>query len=158
MVPIDADIAAGRFRRIPVSSGDAASDATQWTPPSGHADIAPSRFARCENDGYLTLDAPWVVPALLRSVPIAGRMLEPAAGRGHLSRELQCVGLETVSSDIRAYDKPLVPDIGVNDIRTLTSLRGFAWVVTNLPYRELEELSLAAAQFLVGRVGRSAST
>ena len=32
------------------------------------------------NDGYLTIDAPWVVPALMRSVPPRGRVLEPAAG------------------------------------------------------------------------------
>ena len=43
-------------------------NALAWTPPIGHADIAPSRFERIEGDGYLTLDAPWIVPALLRSV------------------------------------------------------------------------------------------
>ena len=37
-------------------------------------------YERIEGDGYLTIDAPWVVPALLRSAPIAGRVLEPAAG------------------------------------------------------------------------------
>ena len=50
-----------------------------WTPPRGHADIAPTRFERIEHDGYLTIDAPWVVPALMRSAPIEGRVLEPAA-------------------------------------------------------------------------------
>ena len=39
-----------------------------------------TRFERIEGDGYLTIDAPWVVPALLRSAPIEGRVLEPAAG------------------------------------------------------------------------------
>jgi hypothetical protein len=61
-----------------------------YAPPIGHADIAPTRFERIEGDGYLTLDAPWIVPALLRSVPIRGRVLEPAASRGqprpHLAR------------------------------------------------------------------------
>jgi hypothetical protein len=51
-----------------------------WTPPQGRADIAPSRYGRIEGDGYLTIDAHWVVPALLRSAPIEGRVLEPAAG------------------------------------------------------------------------------
>ena len=51
-----------------------------WTPPRGHADIAPTRFERIEHDGYLTIDAPWVVPALMRSAPIGDRVLEPAAG------------------------------------------------------------------------------
>jgi hypothetical protein len=44
-----------------------------WTPPRGHADIAPTRFERIEHDGYMTIDAPWIVPALLLSVPIEGR-------------------------------------------------------------------------------------
>jgi hypothetical protein len=55
-------------------------NALAWTPPIGHAD-----------------DAHWVVPALLRSAPIEGRMLEPAAGRGHLSLELRRAGLEAVT-------------------------------------------------------------
>jgi hypothetical protein len=58
-------------------------EARAWTPPQGHADIAPSRYKRIEGDGYLTIDAHWVVPALLRSVPIEGRVLErpPARSR-----------------------------------------------------------------------------
>ena len=55
-------------------------EARTWTPPQGRADIAPSRYGRIEGDGYLTIDAPWIVPALLRSVSIKGRVLEPAAG------------------------------------------------------------------------------
>jgi hypothetical protein len=54
--------------------------ARAWIPPHGYADIAPTRFERLANDGYLTIDAPWVVPALMRSVPPRGRVLEPAAG------------------------------------------------------------------------------
>ena len=116
-------------------------EARTWTPPQGHADIAPSRFERIEGDGYLTLNAPWVVPALLRSVPIEGRVLEPAAGRGHLSFELRRAGLEVASFDLHRYANPLVPDIETGDIRRLTTLEGFAWVVTNLPYGDLEELA-----------------
>jgi hypothetical protein len=116
-------------------------EARPHTPPQGHADIAPTRFKRMEGDGYLTIDAPWVVPALLRSVPIGGRILEPAAGRGHLSLELRRAGLEVASFDSRRYENPFVPDIGHGDIRTLTTLAGFTWVVTNLPYEHLEELA-----------------
>ena len=112
-----------------------------WASPLGRADIAPSQFERVENDGYLTLDAYWVVPALLRSVAIESRVLEPAAGIGHLSFELRCAGLQVVSFDRRRYADPLVPDIRVGDIRELASLKGFAWVVTNLPYRDLTELA-----------------
>jgi hypothetical protein len=112
-----------------------------WTPPVGHADVAPTGFERIENDGYLTLDADWIVPALLRSVPVAGRILEPAAGRGHLSRELKRAGFDVASFDVRPYADPLVDDIAIGDIRALESLAGFDWVVTNLPYGDLEELA-----------------
>jgi hypothetical protein len=116
--------------------------ARAWTSPQGHADIAPSRYDRIEGDGYLTLDAPWVVPALLRKVPeVGGRILEPAAGRGHLSLELRCAGLEVVSFDLRRYLNPLVDDIGQGDIRELKTLKVFDFVVTNLPYGDLEELA-----------------
>ena len=102
----------------PIPSGEA----RVWTPPQGHADIARSRFERIEGDGYLTIDAPWVVPALLRSFPIEGRVLEPAAGRGHLSLELRRAGFEITSFDSRRYENPLVADIGLGDIRELTTL------------------------------------
>ena len=91
----------------------------------GRADIAPSRNERIEGDGYLAIDAHWVVPALLRSAPIEGRVLEPAAGRGHLSFELRRAGLEVASFDLHRYANPLVPDIEKGDIRRLTTLEGF---------------------------------
>jgi hypothetical protein len=112
-----------------------------WTPPKGHADIAPSRHKRVENDGYLTIDARWIVPALLSRVPICGRILEPAAGRGHISLELRRAGFDVVSRDIHRYLVPLVDGIGIGDIREFESLAGFDWVVTNLPYRDLSELT-----------------
>jgi hypothetical protein len=77
-----------------------------WAPRTRHADIAPSRFERIESDDYLTLDASWIVPALLRSVAIAGRVLEPAAGRGHLSRELKRAGYEVTSFDVKSHADP----------------------------------------------------
>ena len=125
----------------PLFESIAPDEVRPWTPPQSHADIAPSRFERIEGDGYLTLDAPWVVPALMRSVSIQGRVLEPAAGRGHLSLELRRAGLEVASFDSRRYENPLVPDIGLGDIRRLTTMERFAWVVTNLPYGDLEELA-----------------
>jgi hypothetical protein len=131
--------ALGRPAAAPARAG--LMNASQWTPPRGHADIAPSQFERIENDGYLTIDAHWIIPALLRSVPIEGRVLEPAAGRGHLSLELQRAGLDVASFDLHRYADPLVYDIGTGDILGLTTLEGFAWVITNLPYRNLEELA-----------------
>ena len=55
--------------------------------------------------------------------------------------ELKRAGLIVESFDIRAYENPLVRDIGQGDIRSLESLAGFSWAVTNLPYRDLEKLA-----------------
>jgi hypothetical protein len=116
-------------------------NALAYTPPIGHADIAPSRFERIEGDGYFTLDSDWIVPALLGAMPIKGRVREPTAGPGHISLELKRAGIIVESFDIRAYENPLVPDIGQGDIRNLESLAGFSWAVTNLPFGDLEELA-----------------
>jgi hypothetical protein len=42
----------------PITSGEPRT----WTPHQGRADIAPSRYERIKRDGYLTIDAHWVVP------------------------------------------------------------------------------------------------
>jgi hypothetical protein len=106
-----------------------------------HGGIAPSRFDRLSNDNYFTIDAPWIVPALLSKVGVDGPVLEPAAGAGHLVRELRRgYGLEAIASDLYAYEGSLVPDIGVRDIQTIDSLQGFRFVITNLPYRDQDEL------------------
>ena len=112
-----------------------------WTPPIGHADITPSRSERIEGDGYLTIDAHWIVPALLGAMPIKGRVFEPAAGRGHISLELNAPALSSSPSTSRPTKNPLVPDIGQGDIRSLESLAGFSWAATNLPYGDLEGLA-----------------
>jgi hypothetical protein len=65
----------------------------------------------------ISRSAPWIVPALLSKVRIVRPVLEPAAGVGHLVRELRRGrGLEVIASDLRAYEEPLVPDIKVRDI------------------------------------------
>ena len=113
-----------------------------WTPPRGHPDIAPSRYDRIEGDGYLTLDAPWVVPSLLRSVPeISGRVLEPAAGRGHISLGLRRAGFDVVSRDIRRCLVPLIDGIGVGDLRALEFARRIRLGGHQPPYRDLTELT-----------------
>jgi hypothetical protein len=106
-----------------------------------HGGIAPTRFERLSNDNYFTIDAPWIVPALLSKVRIVGQVLEPAAGVGHLVRELRHGhGLEVIASDLHAYESPLVPDIEIRDIEAITSLRGFNFVITNLPYKDQDKL------------------
>jgi hypothetical protein len=108
---------------------------------ASHGGIAPTRWNRLENDNYFTIDAPWIVPALLSKVRIVGPVLEPAAGIGHLVRELRRGhGLEVVASDLHAYEGSLIPDIGIRDIWTIDSLNGFKFVITNLPYRDQDRL------------------
>ena len=91
-----------------------------------HGGIAPSRWNRTTNDAYFTIDAPWIIPALLSKVKIEGPVLEPAAGVGHLVREPRCgYGLEVIAGDLHAYEEPLVPDIGFQDIWEIRSLQAF---------------------------------
>lgn len=56
-------------------------------------------------------------------MPIKGRVREPTAGPGHISLELKRAGIIVESFDIRAYENPLVPDIGQGDIRNLEKSR-----------------------------------
>ena len=61
-------------------------NALAYTPPIGHADIAPSRFERIEGDGYFTLDSDWIVPALLRSCRSGPRPRTRRRPRPHIAR------------------------------------------------------------------------
>jgi hypothetical protein len=78
-----------------------------------HCDIAPTRFERFECDGYFTLDADWIVPALCRAVKVEGLILEPCAGRGHMVYALRALGFTVRAADLYPYEAPLVPDITV---------------------------------------------
>lgn len=81
-----------------------------------------------------TLEAPALIEALDSVVGLTGPVLEPAAGRGHMAKALRDRGLQVVASELNIYSGPLIPDIAQKDLREITSLDGFAWVVTNLPY------------------------
>ena len=121
--------------RLPVS--DAASNIAR------HGEIAPSRILReLDNDNYFTIDSPWIIPALMSKVPIAGSVLEPAAGLGHMVIELRRGhGLAVTASDLHAYPDPLIPDIEIRDLRSIDTLSGFNWAITNLPYRDQDVLA-----------------
>ena len=69
-------------------------------------DIAPSQFERFAGDGYFTIDAPWIVPALIRTIPIEGPIYEPAAGRGHLVVELRRLGFEVKNHRSSCASRP----------------------------------------------------
>jgi hypothetical protein len=113
----------------------------EWADPvvrgGNLCDIAPSRFERFGNDEYLTIDAYWIAPALIRAFGLEGPILEPCAGRGHLVVELRVLGFEVHAADLFPYPDPLVDDIAIGtDVFNIDSLAGYSFVVTNLPYKD----------------------
>ena len=95
-----------------------------------------SQFARIENDAYHTIEAPMAIGALLDSISIRGRVLEPAAGRGHLVREMRKYGLDVAAFDLIKHADPIVDDITTNcDLMTIRYLNAYDALVTNLPYK-----------------------
>ena len=46
-----------------------------------HGGTAPTRWNRLTNGAYFTIDAPWVIPALLSKVKIVGPVLDIASPR-----------------------------------------------------------------------------
>lgn len=111
-------------------------------PPAPYSDPAMvgSNYARLPNEAYMTIDADWIIPALLKAVPIEGRILEPCAGRGHMVYALREAGHDVVARDLFAYPDPLVPDIESGcDLLEISTLAGFDWVVTNLPFKDQDE-------------------
>lgn len=108
--------------------------------------LGASSFERLELDSYFTLDAEMAVQALLDTGllnPRLDRILEPAAGRGHLVAELRRRGFTVAATDIVAHGDPLVPDIAAGvDLAGITEdvLRPHSAVVTNLPYDTQDEL------------------
>jgi hypothetical protein len=106
-----------------------------------HCDIAPTRFERLERDGYFTLDADWIVPALCRAIEVGGPILEPCAGRGHMVYALRALGFTVHAADLYPYEASHVPDIAIGaDVFSFASLAGYRFVVTNLPYREQDAI------------------
>jgi hypothetical protein len=73
---------------------------------SNPCDVAPSRFKRFERDGYFTLDADWIIPALCRAVQVEGPILDhaPAAATWFAScahKVLLCVAPISTRTPIR---------------------------------------------------------
>ena len=100
---------------------------------ANRCDIAASRFARFDREGYFTIDANWIVPALCCAVHVEGPILEPCAGAGHMVVELRGLGFEVEAADLYVHEDPLVPDIVTGaDVFDLDSLGGYRFVVTNL--------------------------
>jgi hypothetical protein len=125
---------------------------------NGFCDVPPSQFERFAYDIYFTIHAPWIIPALLRAIKIEGPILEPCAGRGHMVRELRGLGFDVSAADLHAHENPLVPDIETGaDVFDLKSLRGYRWLITNLPYADQDRI-LANVLPIAARDGCSVAT
>ena len=59
---------------------------------------------RIEGGAYFTIDAHWLVPALLRAVPLRGPVYDPTAGAGHLMDAAEACGLRAFASDLHVYE------------------------------------------------------
>ena len=92
---------------------------------------------------------PWATRALMEHVLGASNklegltVLEPACGRGHMSRTLAEYFGEVVASDIHDYGS--APTADFLDAVTYRE-RSFDWVITNPPFRLAEEFITKAAR------------
>jgi hypothetical protein len=93
-------------------------------------------YRRVANDAYFTIEANWLVPALLSAVDIRGPILEPCSGKGHLVDALRASGYAVKASELVDYGTGR-SDISVGvDMFSLTEkdMEGIGSVVTNFPY------------------------
>ena len=102
-----------------------------------------SGHARIQHDAYYTLDAAWIVPALLDVVKVEGPILEPCSGAGHMVAALRDAGLVVVGHELYQHNAPVAADIVYGqDVFDLTpdDLAGFRWAVSNLPYDRQDDI------------------
>lgn len=88
---------------------------------------------RVANDSYPT--PPFATFALTRVENIPHKLWEPACGRGWMSRELERLGHDVLSSDLHHYADPLVgePAYGIDYLDNVPAFAADG-VVTNPPY------------------------
>lgn len=114
------------------------------------AGIIGAEDERSHNDFYPT--PPYVTRALVTRIDLGERVLEPAAGRGYMARELIGCGHAVTARDLHAYGDPLCEiETGV-DFLGEDDYGEFDAVVTNPPY-----LRGAAEKFVVRALAGSAS-
>ena len=103
--------------------------------PSGagnRCDVAPTRFKRFERDGYFTLDADWIIPALCRALHSKARSSSHALGAAIWFAKLRALGFVVRAAELYAYADLPVSDIKTGaDVFELKSLAGYRFVVTN---------------------------
>ena len=87
---------------------------------------------RNDNDYYPT--PPIGTLTLLKNYPVPERLWEPAAGRGHIAKELIRNGHKVVATDLFEYDDPLV-DIETGVDFMTAERRDVDGVITNPPFK-----------------------
>ncbi len=118
---------------------------------TSHAVMAQRTEAKDSLDDFPT--PPWATRALIEhAIPrllIDGSMscLEPAAGRGHMSKVLEEYFAQVGSADVHDYGYGPVRDF----LKEQYPERSFDWVIANPPFRLAEEFARTALK--VARVG-----
>ncbi len=96
------------------------------------AHVVSQKEGRVSNDYYPT--APLAVRALVLNYPVPSNILEPAAGRGWISAELQNMGYMVTSKDLYPYDDPLTDVEYGEDFLQSEKIPFIDGVITNPPY------------------------
>lgn len=107
--------------------------------------------ARIKDEFYPTLNANWIVPALLRWVHLSRGVWEPHAGRGHIARELVSAGYRVIATDLVDYEPlPGAPRIrvGYDFLEQIKAPEGVGAVVMNPPYEGVEDHVAAALRIM----------
>jgi hypothetical protein len=85
---------------------------------------------RKDNDFYPT--PPYVTYSLFNIEDVPMSILEPAAGRGWMAREMRCFRENVIASDLHEYERQLTPvKSGINFFSTVEWVDA---VITNPPY------------------------
>lgn len=93
---------------------------------------------RVKNDYYPT--PPIGTYSLAKMVDLPNRLWEPAAGRGHMVKELRRLGYDVIGTELNSYDDPLVDDlITGEDFLSTTLCDNGTGIVTNPPYKLAKE-------------------
>jgi hypothetical protein len=106
---------------------------------SSSAMFGESGHRRIAADAYHTIDADWIVPALLSKLDLRGPVFEPSAGKGHLVDALSAARFAVTATDLIDYGRSdITPGV---DLFSLTpqDLAGAGSIVCNLPYDLLGE-------------------
>jgi hypothetical protein len=88
---------------------------------------------RNDNDFYPTPGL--ALHALARVCDIPTNIWEPAAGRGHIAKELEKIGKNVYASDLNTYNNPLV-SIHIADFLNSETPKKCDSIITNPPYMD----------------------